>query len=73
MHMTKLTWADAKRMCALEGASLFYPDNSKEATALISFWTARYDTPQIFLGLSDILVEGLFETIDGMHTPIMLI
>ncbi|KAJ8722639.1 hypothetical protein PYW07_003819 [Mythimna separata] len=65
-HTIPQTWADAKRVCSQEGASLFYPENDKEVNAVIAIWNANHsNVAKITLGLSDILVEGLFETIDG--------
>ncbi|KAJ8732503.1 hypothetical protein PYW07_015102 [Mythimna separata] len=57
---------DAKRACALEGASLWYPENQEEADAVISYWNSTQHTWwSVTLGMSDLLVKGLFETIDG--------
>ncbi|KAJ8722596.1 hypothetical protein PYW07_003776 [Mythimna separata] len=59
-------WHQAKRLCALEGASLFYAENEEEAKAVISFWnTTQPQVPSINVGLHDIETEGIFETIDG--------
>ncbi|KAJ8725733.1 hypothetical protein PYW08_003916 [Mythimna loreyi] len=66
LHTTIRTWTDAKRVCALEGATLWHPDHDNEANDLIAFW--KRTKPQIewiFVGLSDLLVEGLFETVNG--------
>lgn len=72
IHRVPQTWADAKRTCAQEGAGLFYPENETEAQAVISFWSVKYpNIGAIFLGLSDILVEGVFETIDGTYIIII--
>ena len=70
IHTTPTNWREAKRECALEGASLFYPENSKETNTVISFWKRcqTYTRPSdvwIFVGISDIITEGAFETIDG--------
>ncbi|KAH9645904.1 hypothetical protein HF086_010103 [Spodoptera exigua] len=40
IHTLHKTWSEAKRACALEGASLFYPENDDEAHAVLSFWNA---------------------------------
>ena len=69
-HTPSKNWRDAKRVCVQEGASLFYPENSDEANAVIAFWklyqnnTPAYNT-WVFVGISDIMYEGEFETIDG--------
>ncbi|KAJ8725867.1 hypothetical protein PYW08_004050 [Mythimna loreyi] len=66
IHTSKQTWGDAKRFCALEGASLFYPDDRAEANAVISLWqTIQPNVRWAFVGISDIVTEGVFETIDG--------
>nr|QWY13112.1 IML15 [Mythimna separata] len=57
---------DAKRACALEGASLWYPENQEEADAVISHWNSTQPTWwAVTIGMSDLIVKGLFETIDG--------
>ncbi|KAJ8722470.1 hypothetical protein PYW07_003650 [Mythimna separata] len=66
IHTTKQTWAGANRVCALEGASLFYAENRDEANAVISWWkTVQPNVKFAFVGISDIITEGKFETIDG--------
>lgn len=60
------TFSDAKKACSLEGASLWYPENQEEADAVISYWNSTQPTWwSVTLGMSDLLVKGLFETIDG--------
>ena len=56
-------------MCTLEGASLFYPQNDDEAHAVIEFWNNTYPSGKwtVFVGLTDIITEGVFETIDGVY------
>lgn len=54
-------------MCALEGASLFYPENDDEAHAVLSFWNATQPYRWVYVGISDLIVKGVFETIDGKH------
>ncbi|KAJ8722489.1 hypothetical protein PYW07_003669 [Mythimna separata] len=66
IHTSEQTWAGAKRVCALEGASLFYAENRAEANAVISWWkTVQPNVGWAFVGISDIITEGIFETIDG--------
>nr|QWY13121.1 IML24 [Mythimna separata] len=66
IHTLQQTWADAKRVCALEGASLFYAENRDEANAVISWWkTVQPNVKFAFVGISDIITESVFETIDG--------
>ncbi|KAJ8722616.1 hypothetical protein PYW07_003796 [Mythimna separata] len=66
IHLIPKSWSDAKQVCTLEGATFFYPENTDEANAVLSLW--KKTTPSIkwlWLGISDILVEGVFETVDG--------
>ncbi|KAJ8725732.1 hypothetical protein PYW08_003915 [Mythimna loreyi] len=66
LHTIPQTWTDAKRVCALEGATLWHPDNDNEANDLIAFWKkSKPKIEWIFVGLSDLLVEGVFETVAG--------
>ena len=58
-------------MCTQEGASLFYPENSDEASAVISKWKLfSPDSAWMHVGISDIITEGDFKTIDGKSTYI---
>lgn len=66
IHTLHKSWFDAKRICALEGATLFYPENGDEADAVISFWNATQPFSWVYVGISDLLVKGVFETIDGL-------
>ncbi|KAJ8722607.1 hypothetical protein PYW07_003787 [Mythimna separata] len=66
VHTISQKWAEAKRICALEGTVLWHPDGDFEAQALLSFWKQNY--PKItwmYLGISDLLIEGVFQTIEG--------
>ncbi|XP_047021711.1 uncharacterized protein LOC124631386 isoform X2 [Helicoverpa zea] len=63
-HTLLKTWSEAKKLCALEGASLFYPQNDHEAHIVISYWNATQPHHAILLGISDLIVKGVFETID---------
>ncbi|KAF9421847.1 hypothetical protein HW555_002287 [Spodoptera exigua] len=66
IHTLHKTWSEAKRVCALEGASLFYPENDDEAHAVLSFWNATQPYRWVHVGISDLIVKGVFETIDGL-------
>ena len=70
IHMKQQNFTDAKRMCALEGASLFYAQNDDEAHAVIEFWNKTHPSGDwtVFVGLTDVMTEGEFETIDGTYT-----
>ncbi|XP_022819535.1 C-type mannose receptor 2-like isoform X2 [Spodoptera litura] len=66
IHLTPLSWLEAKRICALEDAILFHPENVVESEAVFSFM--KNATPwihEIYVSLNDIDVEGMFQTIDG--------
>uniref|UniRef100_A0A2A4K0C8 C-type lectin domain-containing protein n=1 Tax=Heliothis virescens TaxID=7102 RepID=A0A2A4K0C8_HELVI len=65
-HRTPLPWLEAKARCALEGAILFHPADYAEAQDTLSFWSATQPAIKgIYLGISDILSEGNFVTVDG--------
>ncbi|KAJ8722595.1 hypothetical protein PYW07_003775 [Mythimna separata] len=65
-HVSQQNWRDAKRVCAREGASLFYPQTDDEAQDVIAFWNSTQpDYSQVFVGISSLMVGGVFETIDG--------
>ncbi|KAJ8722622.1 hypothetical protein PYW07_003802 [Mythimna separata] len=69
LHPIPQNWTDAKRVCALEGATLWHPENDNEANELIASWQkANPNIEWIFVGLSDLLVEGVFETVSGKPT-----
>lgn len=68
IHTVPQTWADAKRVCGQEGATFWHPDNDSEAKALLSFWNrTKPNIEWIYVGLSDLFVEGVFETVDGTY------
>ena len=68
IHIIPQTWPDAKRVCAQEGATFWHPDNDDEARGLISLWnTTKPKIEWMYVGLSDLLVEGTFETVDGTY------
>lgn len=65
IHTIHRTWAEAKKMCAMEGATMFYPENEAEANAVIEFWNKTQPFSWVNIGVSDSLAKGVFETIDG--------
>ncbi|KAJ8725737.1 hypothetical protein PYW08_003920 [Mythimna loreyi] len=66
IHATPRGWSDAKQVCALEAATFFYPENDEEARVVLSFWKEnKPKIKQIWIGISDLLVEGVFKTVDG--------
>ncbi|KAJ8722599.1 hypothetical protein PYW07_003779 [Mythimna separata] len=66
IHTVERTFTDAKRMCVLEGATLYYAENVKEVNAVAAFWNrTQPGIPSVFVGLTDLMAEGLFETVDG--------
>lgn len=57
---------DAKQVCELEAATFFYPENDDEARAVLSFWNkTKPIIKSVWIGISDLLVEGVFQTVDG--------
>ena len=68
IHTISKTWSDAKRTCALEGGTFWHPENNDEAHVLLSFWKSNHPKiKSIYLGISDIKVEGVFVTVDSKH------
>lgn len=65
MHTIPKTWKEAKHMCVLEGAQFFYPEDEHEAEAVLAFWKERHPFDDIFIGISDLVAKGVYETIDG--------
>lgn len=68
IHTIHKTWQDAKKQCQMEGASLFYAEDEIEADAVQSLWNRTQ--PQfawVYVGISDLLAKGVFETIDGQY------
>lgn len=57
---------DAKLRCTREGSSLFYPEGKDEALYVASIIQEHFPKdPKAWIGISDILTEGEFETITG--------
>ena len=68
IHTTQQYFADAEQACALEEASLFYAENIDEVNAVVSFWNRTQPLiSRIFVGLSERMAEGLFETVDRTY------
>ncbi|KAJ8722474.1 hypothetical protein PYW07_003654 [Mythimna separata] len=66
IHSVARTWNEAKRMCAQEGAMLYYAENVEEREAVASFWNRTQPLmPWVFVGLTDQMAEGIFKTVDG--------
>ena len=68
IHTIPQSWFDAKRVCALEGATLWHPDSDDEAQELLSFWRkTKPNVEWMLTGLSDLLVRDVFQTVDGTY------
>ncbi|KAM3963156.1 C-type lectin 10 [Aphomia sociella] len=65
-HTLSRNWQDARRLCKLEGASLFYPSDEKEAKAVINIWKDSQPQEYVLIGISSTLAKGVFITIDGL-------
>ncbi|XP_047021231.1 uncharacterized protein LOC124631102 isoform X1 [Helicoverpa zea] len=66
MQRLPRTWFKAKVMCAQEGSSLFFPESNAEAEAVLAFWQHWSDEiDRTLLGMSDLLVNGEFVTLNG--------
>ncbi|CAD0196873.1 unnamed protein product [Chrysodeixis includens] len=66
VHTLHKTWAEAKKACRAEGTTLFYPENEQEANAVVSFWNSTQPFQFIYIGISDLVAKGVFETVDGL-------
>ncbi|RVE40947.1 hypothetical protein evm_014403 [Chilo suppressalis] len=66
IHTIHRTWQDAKAVCEMEGATFFYPEDEAEANAVLEFWNKTQPFSWVYIGVSDLLVKGVFETIDGI-------
>ncbi|CAB3234687.1 unnamed protein product [Arctia plantaginis] len=64
-HTLHRPWRSAKRTCALESAELFYPVDNKEAQVLLTLWTIIQPFDDAYVGISDLLAKGTFQTIHG--------
>ena len=70
IHTAPQNWFHAKLECEEEGASLFYPENDDEQNAVMSFRnTTQPDVKWVFMGISDLSSEGVFQTVDGAYLP----
>ncbi|XP_011564302.3 uncharacterized protein LOC105394158 isoform X1 [Plutella xylostella] len=65
IHTIHRSWRDAKKRCTMEGGYLFYPDDQIEADAVIGFWNQTQPFYWVYIGVSDFLAKGVFETVDG--------
>ncbi|XP_075969750.1 C-type mannose receptor 2-like [Anticarsia gemmatalis] len=66
IHTLGKSWSDAKRMCSLEGATLFYPENEDEAISVVEYLNSSQPFRHVYVGISDLVAKGVFETIDGL-------
>lgn len=65
IHTIQRSWADAKKICKLEGASFYYAENDDEAKVVLDFWHQTQPLPRVWVGISDLVAKGVFETYDG--------
>ncbi|XP_049867542.1 secretory phospholipase A2 receptor-like [Pectinophora gossypiella] len=65
IHTVHRTWAEAKQRCEMEGASLFYAETDDEANDVISWWNQTQPFYWVYVGISDLLAQEVYETIDG--------
>ncbi|XP_052757508.1 uncharacterized protein LOC113522745 isoform X2 [Galleria mellonella] len=64
IHVIARSWQAARDTCKLEGASLFYPADEGEANTITKMWTNDLISVQIFIGISSLLGNRVFVTID---------
>lgn len=68
LHKTGRSWTDAKIRCQREGAILFYPETQAEADFVSTYIKENLKNfPQMWIGISDIIAEGDFETVNGKY------
>ncbi|XP_028170786.1 macrophage mannose receptor 1-like [Ostrinia furnacalis] len=65
IHTIHKTWQDAKDVCAMEGATFFVPEDQGEADAVLAFWNATQPYSWVYIGVSSLIVKGVFETVEG--------
>lgn len=46
---------------------MFYPEDEKEARDVMAYWQRTQNFEAVYVGISDRIVEGLFDTIDGEY------
>lgn len=70
IHTIHKTWDQAKKRCALEGATLFYPEDQNEADVVLAHMNETQPLfGWVFVGISSKLAKGVFKTVDGkQHT-----
>ena len=52
----------------MEAATFFYPETAAEAAAIISYGRkTKPNIKRVWIGVTDMLVEGEFETVDGTY------
>ncbi|KOB77180.1 C-type lectin 10 [Operophtera brumata] len=66
IHTLHKSWKDAKKVCALEGASLFYPKDQREADEVVKVFNETTPFHWVFIGVSDVMSKGVYDTIDGV-------
>lgn len=71
----KKDWVNAVKECAFEGADLWVPETEEEFKNIKSYWQNRVHSNKtyMYLGISDRVIEGKFETIDGKCFKIILL
>ncbi|KAL0894022.1 hypothetical protein ABMA27_014088 [Loxostege sticticalis] len=65
IHTMHKKWQDAKDVCAMEGATLFYPEDQNESDAVVEYMKATQPFHWVYVGISSLIVKGVFETVDG--------
>ncbi|RVE55020.1 hypothetical protein evm_000439 [Chilo suppressalis] len=66
VHKIRKTWQDAKYVCDMEGATFFYPQDETEANVVLEFWKKTQNLNYFYIGVADLVVEGVFVTTDGI-------
>ncbi|CAH0604796.1 unnamed protein product [Chrysodeixis includens] len=66
IHTIQRSWAEAKKICKLEGASFYYAESDEEAKVVLDHWHQTQPLPRVWIGVSDLVAKGVFETYDGI-------
>lgn len=65
IHTLHKTFDQAKEVCEIDGAYLFYPEDEDEAKAVVSFWQETQSFSWIYIGISAPFVPEVYQTVHG--------
>ncbi|XP_013180701.1 PREDICTED: macrophage mannose receptor 1-like isoform X2 [Papilio xuthus] len=64
IHTISRTWKEARKMCELEGATLFYPEDQYEVESITNYWNETHSFNVIYIGVSDLVAKEVYATVD---------